>query len=160
MIKFPMHCFDVLFPINLGPLTYACPDHLTEIVQPGLIVQAPLRNKLTTGIVFDKNISPPKGPLKELHVIPGTPAVLSKSLLRLFRWMPDYYIAPEGLVLKQTMPSELFSKTRTRKSKKKLPCNNAIDFMDIGPDDLQAVTSSVNSSKYAGFLLHAPSGAM
>ena len=51
--------------------------------------------------------------------------------------MSDYYIAPEGLVLKQTMPAELFSKTRTRKSKKEISCNNAIDFMDIGPEDVQ-----------------------
>ncbi|MFZ2197275.1 MAG: primosomal protein N' [Thermodesulfovibrionales bacterium] len=152
-----MHCFDVLFPINLGPLTYTCPDSLTETVQPGLVVQAPLRNKMTMGIVLDKNISPPKGPLKELNILPGTPAVLSKSLLRLFRWMSDYYIAPEGLVLKQTMPAELFSKTRTRKSKKEMACNNTIDFMNVGTEDLQAVTSAINSNKYAGFLLHAPS---
>jgi len=157
MIKSSMHCFDVLFPINLGPLTYICPDSLAEAVQPGLVVQAPLRNKLTMGIVLDKNISPPKGPLKELHIIPGTPAVLSKSLLRLFRWMSDYYIAPEGLVLKQTMPAELFSKTKTRKSKKEISCNNAIDFMDIGPEDVRTITTAVNSNKYMGFLLHAPS---
>jgi len=157
MIKFPMQCFDVLFPINLGPLTYTCPDSLSETVQPGLVIQAPLRNKLTMGIVLDKNIFPPKGPLKELHIVPGTPAVLSKSLLRLFRWMSDYYIAPEGLVLKQTMPAELFSKTRTRKSKKEISCNNEIDFMDIGSEDVQAVTAAINSNKYTGFLLHAPS---
>ena len=71
--------------------------------------------------------------------------------------MSDYYIAPEGLVLKQTMPAELFSKTKTRKSKKEIACNNAIDFMDIGPEDLQAVTAAINSNKYMGFLLHAPS---
>ena len=157
MIKSLMHCFDVLFPINLGPLTYTCPDSQAEIVQPGLIVQAQLRNKMTTGIILDKNISPPKGPLKELRIIPGTPAVLSKSLLRLFRWMSDYYIAAEGLVLKQTMPAELFSKTKARKSKKEIACNNTIDIMDIGPEDLRAVTATVNSNKYAGFLLHAPS---
>lgn len=157
MIKSPMHCFDVLFPINLGPLTYTCPDSQAEIVQPGLIVQAPLRNKMTMGIVLDKNISPQKGPLKELHIMPGTPTVISKSLLRLFRWMSDYYIAPEGLVLKQTMPAELFSKTKTRKSKKEIVCNTTIDIMDIGPEDVQAITATINSNKYAGFLLHAPS---
>ena len=152
-----MHCYDVLFPINLGPLTYICPDSLAEAMQPGLVVQAPLKNKLTMGIVLDKNISPPKGPLKELHLIPGTPAVISKSLLRLFRWMSDYYIAPEGLVLKQTMPGELFSKTRPGKSKKEIFCNNAIDFMDIESEDMRAITAGISSNKYTGFLLHAPS---
>src|SRR4030065_1101598 len=157
MIKSHMQCFDVLFPINLGPLTYTCPDSLTDTVQPGLVIQAPLRNKLTMGIVLDKNISPQKGRLKELHIIPGTPAVISKSPLRLLRWMSDYYIAPEGLVLKQTMPGELFSKTKTRKSKKEISCNNAIAFMDIGSEAVEAVTAAINSNKYMGFLLHAPS---
>lgn len=152
-----MYYYDVLFPINLGPLTYICPDSLAETVQPGLVVQAPLRNKLTMGIVIEQNISPPAGPMKELHIMPGTPAVISKSLLRLFRWMSDYYIASEGLVLKQTMPIELFSKTRTRKSKKEIVCNNAIDFMAIRPEDVKAVTAAINSNKYMGFLLQAPS---
>ncbi len=152
-----MHCFDILFPINLGPLTYVCPDSLAEAVQPGLVIQAPLRNKLTRGIVLEKNTSPPEGHLKELQLIPGAPSVVSKALLRLFRWMSDYYIASEGLVLKQTMPVELFSKTKPRKSKKEICCDNAIDFMDIRSRDVQGITSAANSNKYMGFLLHAPS---
>ena len=78
MIKSHMQYFDVLFPINLGPLTYICPDSLAEAVQPGLVVQAPLRNKLTMGIVLDRNISPPKGPLKELDLIPGDTSCLKQ----------------------------------------------------------------------------------
>ena len=157
MIKSFMHCFDVLFPINLGPLTYRCPESLAEIVQPGLVVQAPLKNTLTRGIILGKNTAPPDGPLKELQAIPGEPAVLSKSMLKLIRWMSDYYIAPEGLVLKQTLPGELFTKTEHRKTKKEVSCQSGMDSMDIGPEDVRDITAAINSNKYTGFLLHSPS---
>lgn len=157
MIKSFMRCYDVLFPINLGPLTYVCPESLAEIVQPGLVIQAPLKNTLIRGIILDKNLSPPEGHLKEIKAIPGEPAVLGKSLLRLLRWMSDYYIAPEGLVLKQTLPPELFTRTQQRKGKKELSCQEEIAFMDIGPEDVLDITAAVHSNKYMGLLLHAPS---
>ncbi|PKL52619.1 MAG: primosomal protein N' [Nitrospira bacterium HGW-Nitrospira-1] len=157
MIKFFMQCFDVLFPINLGPLTYICPESLSEIVQPGLVIQAPLKNKLTRGIVLGKNSSPPSGTLKELQVIPGEPAIVGKSMLKLILWMSDYYIASEGLVLKQTLPGELFSPTQPRKGRKKISLQSRIDFLDIASEDVLDITAAINSAKYTGFLLHAPS---
>ena len=152
-----MQCYDVLFPINLGPLTYVCPEPLTEIAQPGLVVQAPLKNTLTRGIILGKNPSPPKGPLKELQGVPGEPVVLSKALLRLLTWMSDYYIAPEGLVLKQTLPAELYTRTQTRKGKKEPFFPGNLAFTDIRPEDLMDITTAVQSNRYTGILLHAPS---
>ena len=35
-----MEFIDVLFPINLGPLTYKCPDNLTDKALPGMLVSA------------------------------------------------------------------------------------------------------------------------
>jgi primosomal protein N' (replication factor Y) len=157
MIKSFMLCYDVIFPINLGPLTYVCPESLAEIAQPGLVVQAPLKNTLTRGIILGKNPSPPKGPLKELQTVPGEPVLLGKSLLRLLSWMSDYYIAPEGLVLKQTLPPELFTRTQQRKGKKQVSRQEEIAFMDIGPEDALNITSAVLSNQYIGLLLHAPS---
>lgn len=152
-----MQCFDVLFPIKLGPLTYICPESLAEIVQPGLIIQAPLKNKLTRGIILNKNISPPGGPLKELQLIPGEFTILSKSILKLIRWMSDYYMATEGLVLKQTLPREVFIKTRSGKAKKEVCQNAPIDFLDIKEEDVLDITGAISADKYTGFLLHAPS---
>ncbi|MDH4232799.1 MAG: primosomal protein N' [Nitrospirota bacterium] len=152
-----MQCFDVLFPINLGPLTYICPESLIEKVQPGMIIQAPLRNKLTKGIVIDKNTSPPAAPLKELQVCPGEPAIISKSLLKLIRWMAGYYIVSEGLVLKQALPGELFTKTQARKGKREVSYDTNIDFPDIAKEDSLEIIAAINANAYRGFLLHAPS---
>ncbi len=152
-----MHCFDVLFPINLGPLTYVCPDYLIEQIQPGLIIQAPLKNKLTRGIVIDRNSKPPATPLKELQVLPGDPAIIGKSLLKLIMWMADYYIAEEGLVLKQTLPGELFTKTQLRKGRKEIEYDSKLCFPEIKKEDCTDIFASINSNEYKGFLLHAPS---
>jgi primosomal protein N' (replication factor Y) len=157
MIQSLMNCFDVLFPINLGPLTYICPESLIERVQPGMIIQAPLKNKLTTGIILGKNRTPPPAPLKKFQALAGEPAILSTSLLKLIRWMADYYIATEGLVLKQTLPGELFEKTLARKGRKKIPSINRIDLPEIAEEDVQDISAAINSHKYMCFLLHAPS---
>jgi primosomal protein N' (replication factor Y) len=157
MIKSFMHCFDVLFPINLGPLTYICPESLVEKIQPGLIIQAPLKNKLTKGIVIDRNSRPPAAPLKELQVLPGDPAIIGKSLLTLIMWIADYYIAAEGLVLKQTLPGELFTKTQLRKGRKETEYNSKLCFPEIKKEDCRDIFASINANKYKGFLLHAPS---
>lgn len=152
-----MQCFDLLFPINLGPLTYSCPESLTELVQPGMVIEAPLKNKLTKGVILGKNTSPPTGPLKELQLIPGEPVIIGKSILKLLRWMSDYYIATEGLVLKQTLPREVFTKTRAGKAKKEVYQNVPIDFLDIKEEDMLDIKGAISANRYMGFLLHAPS---
>ena len=71
MIKSFMHCFDVLFPINLGPLTYTL-SGLSGRNSATRSCDSGTAEKYTDqGIVLDKNTSPPKGPLKELQIIPG-----------------------------------------------------------------------------------------
>ena len=157
MIKSCMRCFDILFTINLGPLTYICPEPLAETVQPGMVIQAPLKNKMTPGIIIGKNSSPPPGPLKEFQMLPGENAQMSMPMLKLIKWMADYYIAPEGLVLKQTLPKELFVKTIPRKGRKEGLPPVSINFINIRPEEIRDITTEYSSSKYQGFLLHAPS---
>jgi len=151
-----MNFVDVLFPINLGPLTYKCPDELAVKAEPGMIVSAPLKNKLTAGIILRKNTSPPAGRLKDISEFKGDTPVLSKGLLKLLLWMADYYISNEGLILKQTMPKELFSETKARRSKKEIH-HDKTDIIDIKEQDISPVAESVRESKYKAFLLHAPS---
>jgi len=47
-----MEFIDVLFPINLGPLTYKCPDNLINKALPGMLVSAPLKNQTAKGIIL------------------------------------------------------------------------------------------------------------
>src|SRR3990172_1866929 len=135
MIKSFMPYCDVLFPISLGPLTYICPEDMAETAEPGMVVAAPLKNRLTKGILLNKNASPPPGPIKELAKICSDTPVLSRNMLRLLRWMSDYYLSSEGVVLKQTVPAEIFIRTKAKNSGKAVSAGMPLVLADVPLQD-------------------------
>lgn len=157
MLKSSMKYFDIVFPINLPPLTYRCPKSCERTAQPGMVVSAPLKNKIMKGILLERKDSPPKGSIKYFNEIHGESAVLGKGLLKLMRWLSDYYITTEGSIVMQSFPRELFEKTRMRKTKKDISSYGSIDFMDISDDDITNITESFSIANYHTFLIHAPS---
>ncbi|TAN38785.1 MAG: primosomal protein N' [Nitrospirae bacterium] len=156
VLQSPMKCYDILFPLAIGPLTYLCPDELAHKAEPGMLVSAPVRNKIVQGILLSKNADPPAGPLKQLADIHGETPALSKGMLRLLAWMSDYYIAKPGVILKQTVPAELFERTKQR-GRKDLPDGGELTLPEVRQEDLLPVTGSVSEKKYRTFLLHSPS---
>lgn len=151
-----MTCFDLIFPLNLGPLTYRCPDSLKHLAEPGMIVSAPLRKGMATGIIYQGNTAPPAGSLKDIAQIHGTAPVFSPALLKLIAWMSEYYLAPEGLVLKQSFSKEIFTKTKRRKSEEPLPAEMPA-LIDIPDNDLSELQSAAGQKHYQTSLLYAPS---
>jgi primosomal protein N' (replication factor Y) len=152
-----MPYFDILFPLNLGPLTYRCPEELLPSVQPGMVVSAPIRSRLSKGIVVCENPSPPSGIIKDIAAVHGDAPAVGKGLLKLLQWMADYYLAPGGVVLKQTLPKELFSKAKAGKSKKTAGFALS-DFTDIPDSEIAALKEAAGRRRYVTFLLHSPSG--
>jgi primosomal protein N' (replication factor Y) len=152
-----MPYYDVLFPLNIGPLTYGCPEELLQSLKPGMVVSAPIRNKLAKGILLSENPSPPSGKVKELAGIYRISPVLGKGMLKLLRWMSDYYLAHEGAVLKQTIPEEIFSKTKQGKTRKAGRVAGHVGFDDVPDADIAPLLEPSGSGKYATFLLHSPS---
>ena len=154
MIKSSMTCFDIIFPLALGPLTYRCPEHLADSLEPGMLVTAPLRKRVTQGIVLRKNDSPPDSRLKDLIGPTGT--VIGRPLLRLIRWMSEYYIASEGMVLKQTLPPELFEKTSMRRQKKAAE-HVRPELPELPDSVLLPLFGALQEKKFSPFLFHAQS---
>ena len=108
-----MEFVDVLFPINLGPLTYKCPEHLIDKAHPGMLVSAPLKKQITKGIILGKSSAPISDNIKNISDIHGESPLLEPPLLKLLNWMADYYIiANKGLVLKNMLPQETFKKVK------------------------------------------------
>ena len=158
MIKSLMPYVDVVFPVSLGPLTYKCPSELAPIANPGMIVSAPLKNRMTRGVLWGIGSAPPPGSVKDLAEVHGTSPVLGQGLMKLLRWMADYYLAQEGTILKQTVPKEIFAAAkRSRKVIDKGLHDSAAGLYDLPGEDISDVRQALTEKRYHTFLLHAVS---
>jgi primosomal protein N' (replication factor Y) len=97
---------EVAVPIPIDKtLTYAVPAELGEALAVGMRVAVPVKTRLVAGVVVsvgpagpaDRKLKPVRGVLDEAPII--TPA-----LMKLARWMSDYYLAPLGEVLSAMSP--------------------------------------------------------
>jgi primosomal protein N' (replication factor Y) len=158
MIKSSMDFFDVLFPLNLSPLSYRCPEELLKFIEPGMIVSAPIKNKIAKGIIIGTSPEIPSGDVKDIQKIHGNYPFLSTALINLLKWMSEYYLAEKGIVLKNMLPKEAFTKVKKRKTKI-LPSPPSLDTVDISNSALSNLMVSINKGAYKTFLLHAPSSA-
>jgi len=167
MIKFYMKFYDVLFPVNLGPLTYRCDDELSHQIKPGMIVSAPLKNRVSPGIIIAESQGIPPVSVKDIQQVMSDVPVLSDTLMNLLRWISAYYAAEQGLVLKNMLPRETFIKVKQRK--KKIPSRSTSlnkegerhPFHDIHIDTNIAsdINASIKQQIFKTFLFHAPSSA-
>src|SRR5271165_5056514 len=100
----PEYC-DVAVPV---PLDAAFTYRLTGGIQPapGSRVLVPFRQQRLVGIVTELHDRAPKVPAKNILEVPDdadTPA-LTTELLRLGKWIGEYYLAPIGEVFRSMLP--------------------------------------------------------
>ncbi len=176
MIEFCMEFFDVLFPINLGPLTYKCNEALSDIVKPGMIVSAPLKKKTVKGIIIGRSLVVPPGDVKDIQKLHSDAPVLGSDMINLIKWMSEYYLTEPGIVLKNMLPKEAFTKVKPRKTKipphpssiPPLPRGDTeglkggwgdypFNIININDSTVSSLMDSINENTYRTFLLHAPS---
>jgi primosomal protein N' (replication factor Y) (superfamily II helicase) len=98
----PEFC-DVALPVPLDmAFSYRVPPELTPVVGGRVLV--PFRQQRMMGIVVDLHDRQPKvGTRNILSVVDPAP-VLDDHLLRLGRWIADYYLAPIGEVFRTMLP--------------------------------------------------------
>ena len=108
---------DVVFDRPLDhAYTYAVPNPLRDAVAVGKRVQAPFGRGDKTTVGYCVRLSPtaPERPVKELVRVLDDEALLTPDLLRLTRWMADYYLCGWGQVLNAVIPAGARSKAGTR----------------------------------------------
>ncbi|MEQ1948343.1 MAG: primosomal protein N' [Bryobacteraceae bacterium] len=102
--KPPVFC-DVSLPVPLDhSFTYQMPETLRHRVQAGSRVLAPFGKKKLAGIVLRTHNDPPTGPLKDILRLLDEEPAFDAELLRLGRWISDYYCAPLGETLRAMAP--------------------------------------------------------
>ncbi len=94
---------DVALPVPLDmAFTYRVPDSMTPVVGGRVLV--PFRQQRLMGIVVELHDRKPKVQTKNLLTIVDPTPVLDDHLLRLGRWISDYYLAPIGEVFRTMLP--------------------------------------------------------
>ena len=100
----PLYC-DVALPVPLDQtFTYELVETLRHRVRPGARVLAPFGPRKLTGIVVRCHDEKPQQTARQILRLVDEDPALSEELLRLGRWVSDYYCAPIGETLKSMLP--------------------------------------------------------
>jgi len=90
------------------PLDYVVPDRLRGDIADGCRVRAPLgrtnRRKIGYCVALESRKATSRR-LKDLVDVIDRPSLLSPAMLRLTRWIADYYLCPWGQVLEAIIPA-------------------------------------------------------
>jgi primosomal protein N' (replication factor Y) (superfamily II helicase) len=98
----PEFC-DVAVPVPLDMVfTYRVPDGAGPVIGGRVLV--PFRQQRMVGIVVDLHDHRPQIATKNILNVVDTFPVLDDHLLRLGRWISDYYLAPVGEVIRSMLP--------------------------------------------------------
>src|SRR5450755_307671 len=98
----PLFC-DIALAVPLDMVfTYAIPPGMEPVVGGRVLV--PFRQQRMSGIVVELHDRPPQVKTKKiLEALDLTP-VLDEHLLKLGKWIADYYLAPVGEVFRTMLP--------------------------------------------------------
>src|SRR5205807_504195 len=88
-----------------GPFVYIIPARMRDLVVPGVRVAVPFGTRTLSGVVTKLLDEPDTAnKLKSiLRVIDAEP-VLDEPLMKLGRWIAEYYHAPDGEVYRAMLP--------------------------------------------------------
>ena len=111
---------DIVFDRPLDhPYTYAVPTALVGRVGAGKRVEAPFGRggKATPGFCVRVSTNPPaRGEVKELTRVLDDDALVDDHLMKLTRWMADYYLCGWGQVLHAVVPAGVRENAGTRQA--------------------------------------------
>jgi len=98
----PLFC-DVALAVPLDmPFTYSIPPGMEPVVGGRVLV--PFRQQRLSGIVVELHDRPPQVKTKKVIEALDLSPVLDEQLLKLGKWIADYYLAPLGEVFRTMLP--------------------------------------------------------
>ena len=102
----PPVCVDVAVPLHIeGTFTYLLKPEQVLRAKIGVRVRIPFKNRETTGFLVGFRETPPEQKLKEILEIPDEEPVLSERILRLTRWLGEYYFSSWGEAIETAVPN-------------------------------------------------------
>src|SRR4051812_44288724 len=99
---------SVALPLPLfQAYTYSVPDDLAQRASLGSRVVVPVRGRKEMGVVVGDGVPRDGVRPKPILEAPDDLPMIGAPLLRVCRWIADYYAAPLGVVLRTALPSAL-----------------------------------------------------
>lgn len=96
---------DIAIPVAIDKtFTYLIPPELRQAARIGVRTVVPFGRKYANGLIVGLPPSSSVPSLKPIKDILDATPVVSEELLRLCRWIADYYVTPLGEVLKAALP--------------------------------------------------------
>jgi primosomal protein N' (replication factor Y) len=89
---------------------YHIPEKMRDSLRIGMRVLVPFKGRKVTGFSIDLLEQPPKGveeKLREVEDLLDEAPLIDTQMLRLYRWVSDYYLYPLGEVIKTGLPPGL-----------------------------------------------------
>ncbi len=151
---------NILFPINAEAFTYIVPEELESEIRRGSRVTAPFKKSLRTGVVTgfaaepadkSKTLRPIKSLLDDEPLVPG-------NILRLIRWVGQYYMSTTGLALRNAVPSALFSGKTPGKPRITYAGDIKKQETPVLTPGQRRVLKEINRADKGVFLLHGVTG--
>src|SRR5215471_20537401 len=84
--------------------SYLLPLTLRHRVQVGCRVLVPFGTRKLTGVVLERHDRNPEAAAREVLRLIDPEPVIDEELMRLARWISNYYCAPLGEVLRSMLP--------------------------------------------------------
>ena len=98
-------CVEVALPLPIqNSFTYRIDSGQLTQAQIGVRVRVPFKNRETIGFVVGFSEAAPEQKLKKIIEVTDAKPVLSDRLLRLTRWMAEYYFSSWGEAIEAAVP--------------------------------------------------------
>jgi len=115
--------------------TYSVPDELTEYLRPGIRVAVQLRKHLATGFVVGTSSEAPQKNIKPIRDILDSEPLFDENLLKLTRWIADYYLCSWGQALDCALPPSV-----------RLAAKSQISLVSLSASELNKALGELRSS--------------
>ena len=104
-----MYC-SIAFPQEVyQTYTYSVPDSLSDKLKAGMRVKASFGSRAQIGYCLETMLVLPTKPTYKLKLISDvvdSAPIFSEDLIKLIKWISDYYLAPIGICFRAAHPSE------------------------------------------------------
>lgn len=120
---------DVALPVPIHKaFTYKVPSEAAAFAEAGRRVLVPFRKKKRVGYIVETSVTPEKkGNIIDVESFPDDGPLVSKGMIKLLKWISEYYSAPIGEVFATAMPNLLNSPKEIGKKRKKIKTLHTLD---------------------------------